>query len=362
MTLLVYTVLTWIGLASLAFSLAVLLFRLPAFAPPAIPQLQNDRIFSPRIWRLFGTALALLALSSVGDLIARSGEMSGTAFSGVSSVLPVVLLRTHYGTVWLVRIACLILLFIVIAIKRLRDAPQGRYLMLVAAAVLAWTGSASGHASDSGDLTLKELMDLVHLLAISVWGGGVIVLAFVVLPFLKRHVDIVTVAAVTRRFSRVAGYAVVFVLITAIYNMRVYVGESGNLWKTPYGLTVVAKMLLLYFLLLIGALNRYLSLPLLEHASGGRFVGRGIVTLIIDRILAAARGHISGFVITLLRRIMVVEAVLMLATILCASLLKHQTPPSHLNSMKHEQMQTDLRVSVPVRPMPAPGRPIGQRS
>jgi putative copper export protein len=337
MTLLVYTVLTWIGLASLAFSLAVLLFRLPDFAPPAMPQLQADRIFSPRIWRLFGIALALIALSSAGDLIARSTEMSGTTFSAVFSVLPVVLLRTHYGAVWLGRIACLILLFIVMAIKRLRDAPQGRYLMLLATGVLAWTGSASGHAADSGDLTLKELMDLVHFLAISAWGGGVIVLAFVVLPFLKRHADLVTVAAVTRRFSQVAGYAVVFVLVTAIYNMRVYVGEFSNLWTTTYGLTVLAKMLILYFLLLIGALNRYLSLPLLEHAAGGRFVGRGIATLIIDRILAQARGHIPGFVITVFRRIMLVEAVLMLAAILCASLLKHQTPPSHLNSPRHER-------------------------
>ena len=82
-------------------------------------------------------------------------------------------------------------------------------------------------------------------------------------------------------------------LLTAIYNLRVYVGEFSGLWKTTYGMTVLAKMLLLYFLLLLGALNRYLSLPLLEHVAGGRFAGKGLVVRLIDRVLAGVRGHIS---------------------------------------------------------------------
>src|SRR5262249_57620064 len=60
-------------------------------------------------------------------------------------------------------------------------------VMLGAAALLALTRSASGHAADWGDMSLPELMDGLHLLAGSLWGGGLVVLASTVLPVLCRE-------------------------------------------------------------------------------------------------------------------------------------------------------------------------------
>ena len=340
MTLLLHTVLTWFGLSSFALAFALLLFRLPAFAPPTLLVLRNDRIFSPGIWRLFLTALGLIALTSVGDLLLRAMETSTGFFSQV--------LGTDYGTIWLVRLAILLLLFILAGMKRERDAPNGRYLMFMLSAVLAWTESAAGHAAENGHLALKEMMLSIHLLAVSAWGGGVIVLAFVILPFFKRQADLIRIVAISRRFSHLAGYAVGFVLLTAVYNLRMYVGEFANLWKTTYGLIVLAKMLLLYFLLLLGALNRYLSLPLLEHVVGGRFEGRSLKLQLINRVLAGVRDHASLYVMSVYRRMVIAEAVLILAALLCAALLTHQTPPRHLELMKEHQVQT----SAPSSPVP----------
>jgi putative copper export protein len=336
MTLFIHTVPTWLGLVSFAFAFAVLLFRLPAFAPPTLLVLQNDRIFSPGIWRLFIAALGVIALTSVGDLFMRAAETGTPLFPQVMPALSRLLLRTDYGNIWLVRLACLLLLFILAEMKRERDAPLGRYLMFMLAMVLAWTESASGHAAENGHFALKEMLLTIHLVAVSAWGGGVIALAFVILPFFKRQADIIRIVAITRRFSHLAGYAVGFVLLTAVYNLRMYVGEFPNLWKTTYGLTVLAKMVLLYVLLLLGALNRYLSLPLLEHVAGGRFEGRGLILQLINRVLAGVRGHISLYVMSIYRRMVTAEAVLILAALLCAALLTHQTPPRRVDPAKHE--------------------------
>jgi putative copper export protein len=348
MTLLLHMVLTWLGLASFAFAFAVLLFRLPAFAPPTLLVLQNDRVFSPGIWRLFITALGLLAVTSVGDLLLRATEANTTSFPQLLPALSTLLLRTDYGNVWLVRLACLLLLFLLAEMKRQRDASHGRYFMFLLSIMIAWTESAAGHAAENGHFALKEMMLSVHLLAVSAWGGGVIALAFVILPFFKRQADIIRIVAITRRFSHLAGYAVGFVLLTAVYNLRMYVGEFAGLWKTTYGLTVLAKMLILYILLLLGALNRYLSLPLLEHVAGGRFEGRGPILQLINRVLAGVRGHISLYAISIYRRMVTAEAVLILIALLCAALLKHQTPARQADPVKQEsQVQAGAGLAMP---------------
>ena len=55
-------------------------------------------------------------------------------------------------------------------------------LMLCACTLIAMMRSASGHAADWGDLTFSELIDWLHLMASTLWGGGLLTLCIVVLP------------------------------------------------------------------------------------------------------------------------------------------------------------------------------------
>src|SRR5215475_4022960 len=147
-------------------------------------------LFSLRtaLWRLLGGCLIALTVSSVGELLGRTLTMSGLPLAMLGRTLPIVLLRTHYGRVWFVRLGALVMLWMSWGMGRRRLHSQAiPASMLVAGGLIALTRSLSGHAADWGDLTLPVLMDWLHLLAGGLWGGGLLALASAVLPGVLRH-------------------------------------------------------------------------------------------------------------------------------------------------------------------------------
>lgn len=53
--------------------------------------------------------------------------------------------------------------------------------MLATVALIAASRSASGHAADSGDFTLVEIVDWLHIFMISTWGGALVLVSLVIL-------------------------------------------------------------------------------------------------------------------------------------------------------------------------------------
>ena len=82
--------------------------------------------------------------------------MSGQPFPAFLSVVPTVIFRTHYGIVWIIRIGVFYLLVISKMAVRYRDTPAFLLFMLVLILIVSITSSASGHASDAGDLSLPR--------------------------------------------------------------------------------------------------------------------------------------------------------------------------------------------------------------
>ena len=139
--------------------------------------------------------------------------------------------------------------------------------MLSLGLIIAMTESASGHASDAGDFSVAEIMDWFHILAASVWGGGLFALA-VILPLFIKQADRTSIARVAGRFSRIAGYAVGVIAITSLYNAWSYVGSFAAFWKTAYGLTAQRRFSYSVVLIQFAAFNRYVSVPLLREKAG----------------------------------------------------------------------------------------------
>jgi len=283
--------------------------------------------------------MALILATGIADVLIRSMEMSGQPFSEICSVLPIVLLRTHYGHVWLLRIAALVLSAItLIAGRRHLYSRKLQFFILALFLVIAMTLSASGHSSDKGDFSIPEIMDWLHLVAASVWGGGLLVLSIVILPGLIKPDDRqeVLIADVACRFSRMAGVAVGIVAITAVYNFLVYVGSFEALLKTPYGLTIIAKIILLFILVKLGAFNRYVSVPLLKEWAGASAEGRGTITRIVLLFYPRFQLDGSGHRVALrFIRCVRTEAALIICVLLCAALLRHGIPARHFAHMQH---------------------------
>jgi putative copper export protein len=216
--------------------------------------------------------------------------------------------------------------------------------MLAVGLVVSMTESATGHAADAGDFSIREMMDLLHLVAASAWGGGLLVLSFVILPHITISGKLATspFAEVASRFSRIAGFSVGVLLITAVYNYIVNAGSIEALLLTPYGRIIVLKTYLFLLLIGFGAFNRYVSVPSLREEAGLSVVRRGfasrIAFLIFTLLLRSLKGH---QVALRFKRIVRVEAFLIIGVLLCAAMLRHEIPARHIIHLQHSHVTGD---------------------
>lgn len=336
---LVFSLFTAVDLLALVMCLGTLSCRLWV-VPPAATEADIAAIFTLRtaLWRLLGICLIALTVSSAGELLGRTLTMSGLPLAMLGRTLPIVVLRTHYGRVWFVRIGALAMLWIGWGAGRRRlHVPSIPASMLVAGGLMALTRSLSGHAADWGDVTLAVLMDGLHLLAGGLWGGGLLALTCAVLPPVRRCADQqrVLLADLARRFATLASMALAVVLLTGFVNAWIQVGSVPALWATPYGRTLLAKLLLVCLVLLLGAVNHYIYVPLLQQRVGHPVAGRLFLhALRLWHTLPTAWKTPAGArVAQHWWRAMVVESLLLIGVLLCTVLLLHGPParsPSHV--------------------------------
>lgn len=101
--MLVHSIVTLVDLLALMNCIRSLGFRLRVL-PPTVKagDSLNSRDIITRLWRLLAVSIASVFLSSAVLLVVRSKEMSEFPVMAIFPVLPTVLLKTHFGHVWLV--------------------------------------------------------------------------------------------------------------------------------------------------------------------------------------------------------------------------------------------------------------------
>lgn len=347
MTSFLHAVATWLEFLSVAFCIGVLACRVFVFPPPAAG-VREKRDFPERAWRLFGLALAIILAGSAVDLLIRTAGMSGQPISAVFPFLSTVLFKTHYGRVWIVRIAAVLLLsFLVWAGLRHRDSRIFLSSLLCIAVFIASTRSATGHAADAGDFSMAEIMDWLHIVAACVWGGGLFVLSVVILPDIIRpdNIPAPLLASIAGRFSRMAGAAVGILALSALYSAWLHVGSLKGLWLTPYGEIVIVKIVLFFFLINLGAFNRYVSVPLLQQLGGVDPGKRGMIGSLAARVMSRLeRSHDERGASLRFMRSVKAEAILVVIVLFCAALLVQQVPARHaLHTMSGEGHSHGMR-------------------
>jgi len=334
----IHIILEWVRLICLTFCIGVIACRLWFFTPSMQTEFSYQGNVVSSMWKLFCFGLIFMIGGSVAGLVFRAMEMSGQPVSEIASVLPIVLFKTHYGTVWLVQIGALLLLAAAKTAVRYRDKSPFLVFMLILASAVSMTSSASGHGSDAGDFSVPEIMDWLHLIAACLWGGGLMALTFSVLPGLigREEGSAPLISRVAGRFSAMAGVAVAMTAITAAYNFRLDVRSLRAMMETLYGLAVAAKILLFGILINFGAFNRYVSVPLLRERAGGSAEVRGAIDGIAGKFFAPFRRNRSGLAVALrFKRLVGLETVLILAVLFCAGLLRHEVPARHAAHMGH---------------------------
>jgi copper transport protein len=166
-------------------------------------------------------------------------------------------LATHWGTVWGVR-ALLFLLALVVLVQlergRTRVVRSAPWLVGTAAVMIGLlrTPGLVSHASEGRWAWAGSVADLVHLLGVALWIGGLAVLALVVLP--RRQPA--ELQLVVPRFSRMAGLALGAVVAGGGFMSWQLVGGLHGLTVTHFGKVLLVKLLIFAAVLGAAAFSR----------------------------------------------------------------------------------------------------------
>ncbi len=332
MDLLLHSIPTWVELVSLAFCIGTLACRLWVLFPVTKDESTGRDKILGRLWLLFGLGIAAIMLCSVADLVGRAAEMSGSPLSAVFPLLPAVIMKTHFGKIWLIRMAGLALIIVfMMGAKKYREARTYQYILLFLAAIVAFTESATGHAADSGDFSAAEIVDLFHLGGSMIWAGGLSVLSLVVLPEMAtaNRTTQRTLADVAARFSRIAGLAVGAIVVTSLYNVWKYIGSVRALFESSYGQTVVAKLVFFALILLLAGYNRHFAVRQLYELAGQKRTNSGTLGRLVVSLAAPFVRNRRELIVSRFLRSVRIEVVLMMGLLLCVAMLRHEAPALH---------------------------------
>ena len=156
----------------------------------------------------------------------------------------------RYGNAVLVRLALLVVLAL-LAVQRRWPRVVSAVFTLVALGMLA-TFAYTGHAGTGNQVPLAVVSDLAHLTSMSLWLGGLTLLALAVLPKATEE----EARRVAGRFSRVAMASVVVLIVSGTYQAWRQAGILDSLTATYYGKLLLTKIGLVAAVLVVAAFSR----------------------------------------------------------------------------------------------------------
>ncbi|MFL5518319.1 MAG: CopD family protein, partial [Gemmatimonadales bacterium] len=250
----------WLALLGLAMVVAVWPVWFFVVRPAISPTWQLGPKVTRRVRAYAVAAIVFALVADVGALFVQAMTIAGPAalFAGLMSTLG----ETRYGTWWLVRVGLLLIFAaVLLAVSWWRPGRRrwATNLALAAAAVLPLPFAMISHAGGepAGQATAIAF-DYAHLLAASLWAGGVLFLAVSLVPAvgdLTAAGRRVVLGRAIPRFSLLALIAWGVLALTGIYSAWLQVGNLPALTGTPYGQTLILKLIVIVPLLLLGAFN-----------------------------------------------------------------------------------------------------------
>lgn len=245
-------------------------------------------------WSLFGLGLVLFLVSGYLDLVRAATALWGELYPGDIEEF---LLNSRYGHV-VMRKSALAVAYAVLAVRR-PTSIWGRGLLVVLGAAVVYHISMAAHSASNGIVAFAS--DIIHVTALSVWGGGVLYFAALKWPGGGESTEDLSV--LSRRFSIVGTVSVIALTATGIWMASRLIYGVPAVSGTPYGIALLRKVVVFAALLVIGAANHFYFVPgLAKGRRDARFVG-------------------------LYRRAVRTEALLLLLIIVGTGLLTTNSPP-----------------------------------
>jgi copper transport protein len=194
-------------------------------------QLVYEAFSVKALWGLWGLA-TLTTISELVLYIHSVGELSA-------------LVGTVAGIIFLVKLGGLTGAGVTALIKR-----RWGWLETLLSLGTVGLGAASSHSAALKD-SLAIALDAAHLLAGTIWAGGLLALGVL----LRRRPEGVPWGVVLLRFSRWALLSVAIIVGSGIYLASRHIFTVSALWETGWGRWLVLKIVLLMAILLLAARN-----------------------------------------------------------------------------------------------------------
>lgn len=253
-----------------------------------------SRVFASRLGRLLTAAVVLGAIVSVLGVLLQGATAAGVSlWSSLKSSIIDNTLESRFGEVWGLRAIDWILLGVLLLATTLlgrslfplmtdgapgvttaprRGAPGAIVALLaIGAGYLAITPALAGHASIQSPTGVFFPSDSLHVLAASVWVGGIACL-LVALPGATKRLEAGNrsrlLLATLARFSPLALGAVIVIAATGVIQAYIDVRSVSGLFHTTYGALIIVKVLLLLTLISLGWINRERVIPALKRVVG----------------------------------------------------------------------------------------------
>jgi copper transport protein len=293
----------WLVFLSLMAAIGIFVFRVAIVRPLRGP---------PRALTVaFGVALVIALVAAPVYTLLATAEFANRSFWSLGALVP--LMRTSaFGRGYL-DLELLLALFAVaagIALWVERPDRERRSIAellalcgaaLAAAAVLLVPGTA-GHAAQTAPRSLSLALDWLHLLAGSLWVGGLVGL-LVLWRSLPAGRRLAGLAVCVPRFSNLALTSVIVLFGTGVGASILHLPTLASLWQTSYGQAIIVKASLLGCAILVASGNLLRTVPALSSPAPP---------------MSAA---------VLLRRLVSVEVLLVASAIAVAAVLSSLPPP-----------------------------------
>jgi len=240
-------VIRWLSFLAAMVLMGSLFFRLLIWRTTVIPTGYSRSVF----W----VSVLLFTAGSVSDFVLYAVGVGEAPFWQVATqgTLIQLLLGTRYGWLWLIRFALVWLIAALFVWK-----PLGTPLLATLAALVLLSLALAGHSAAVQSLPLfAVLADWVHLLAASVWVGGLIQWVGW-WPALRRLEDAqrtLLLAELAPRFYSWAFFSAAVLLLTGFHLTSRHIPNLETVWSTTYGQAFMVKHLLLLALVGLAAIN-----------------------------------------------------------------------------------------------------------
>ncbi|MGI8406679.1 MAG: copper resistance protein CopC [Thermomicrobiales bacterium] len=249
----------WAALVGLAAFLATWPIWTIVIRPALAGVWQEGPAFTRRMRRYALIACILAILGSVFALLVQAMALSnGTYFDKWMNTVG----QTRFGKLWVLRIGLIVLEGLILSacawwfVRHRRLESAAAWIVVL---TLPMPFSLMSHASaQPSGRAFAIAADITHLLFAGIWIGGIFILTIVLFPLLRKlnpHQRRQVLIVAIPRFSLLMIIAWAALGLTGFYAGWLQVGNLHALTTTPYGQSLIVKLVLLASALIIAAVN-----------------------------------------------------------------------------------------------------------